>query len=57
MERAEDEKDLLDCKRKVKGMVAPDNPRRNLNGKKKGYMQIMREFCDETDHAGLNLTI
>ena len=29
-------KDLLDCKRKVKGMVAPDNPPRNLNGKKEG---------------------
>lgn len=57
LERAEDEKDLLDFKRKVKGMVAPDNPPRNLNGKKKGYMQIMREFWDETDHAGLNLTI
>ena len=55
MERAEDEKSL-DCKRKVKGMVAPDNPPRNLNGKKKGYMQIMKEFWDETDPAGLNLT-
>ena len=36
MERAEDEKDLLDSKRKVKGIVAPDNPPRNLNGKKEG---------------------
>ena len=49
-------KALLDCKRKVKGMVAPGNPPRNLNGKKKGYMQIMKEFWDETDPAGLNLT-
>lgn len=56
MERAEDEKILLDCKRKVKGMVFPENSPRNLNGKKRGYMQIMKEFWDETDHAGLNLT-
>ena len=28
-------------------MVAPDNPPRNLNGKKKGYMQIMKEFWDK----------
>ena len=48
-------KHSLDCKRKVKGMVATDNPPRNLNEKKRGYMQIMKEFWDETDHAGLNL--
>lgn len=44
------------AKRKVKGMVFPENSPRNLNGKKRGYMQIMKEFWDETDHAGLNLT-
>ena len=37
-------------------MVASDNSPRNLNGKKKGYMQIMKELLDETDNAGLNLT-
>ena len=49
-------KHSLDCKKKVKGMVAPDNPPRNLNGKKKGYMEIMKEFGGKTDYAGLNLT-
>lgn len=48
--------ELLDCKRKATAMVASDNSPRNLNGKKKGYMQIMKELLDETDNAGLNLT-
>ena len=33
-------KDLLDSKRKVKGMAAVDNPPRNLNGKKEGLYAI-----------------
>ena len=50
-------KDLLDCKRIAKGMVASNNPPRNLNGKKKGYMQKIKELWVETDHAVLNFTI
>ena len=34
---------LLDCKSKAQALVKPENPPRLENGRKKGYMRVMKE--------------
>ena len=48
--------DLQGCKRKPQQPEASNEPPCNLNGRKKGYMKIMKELWDETGYALLNLT-
>ena len=48
--------DLQGCKRKTQQLEASNEPPCNLNGRKKGYMKIMKELWDETGYAYLNLT-
>ena len=43
------------CKRKAQQLAASNEPPRNLNGRKKGYMKIMKEPLDETGYGHLNL--
>ena len=38
--------DLLECKRKAKERATSENPPRNLNGRKIGYMNIMKELWE-----------
>lgn len=39
-------KDLVDCKRKARELVSSDNPPCNENGKRRGYIEIMKELWD-----------
>ena len=48
--------DLLECKRRAKELSTLGETPRNPSGRKKGYMQIMKELWDETGYADLNLT-
>ena len=48
--------DLQGCKRKTQQLEASNEPPCNLNGRKKGYMKIMKELWDETGYAHLNFT-
>ena len=36
--------DCLDCKRKAQDLVASDNPPVNENGRRKGYIKVMKEL-------------
>ena len=49
-------KALLDCKRRAKELVSSENPPFNENGKKIGYMYVMKELWDKMGYAHLNLT-
>ena len=49
-------KDLLECKSKAKQQNESVNPPRNANGRKKGYMKIMKELWDELGYANMYLT-
>ena len=48
--------DLLECKRRAKELSASGERPRNPSGRKKRYMQIMKELWDEAGYADLNLT-
>ena len=45
---------LLDCK--AQALVKSENPPRLENGKKKGYMRVMKELWDEAGFENLALT-
>ncbi len=48
--------DCLDCKRKAQDLVASDNPPVNENGRRKGYIKVMKELWDTRGYAMLGLT-
>ena len=48
--------DLLECKRRAKELSTSGERPRNPSGRKKRYMQIMKELWDEAGYADLNLT-
>ena len=39
---------LLDCKSKVKILAKSENPPRLENGRKKGFMRIMKKLLDDS---------
>ena len=47
---------LLDCKSKAKMLAKSENPPRLENGKKKGYMRLMKELWDGSGYGKLELT-
>ena len=47
---------ILECKSKAKRLNESENPPRNANGRKKGYMKIMKELWDELGYADMHLT-
>ena len=49
-------RDLLKCKKEAQMLVASDDPPRNTDGRKKGYMKVMQELWNGKGHAGLNLS-
>ena len=49
-------KDLLACKEKALGLTNSDNPSLLRNGRKKGYMSIMKELWDDLGYGGLSLS-
>ena len=46
----------MECRKKAKQSVASNDPPRNPNGRRKGYMQLMKELWDEAGHSELGLT-
>ena len=48
--------DLLECKKRAQELASSEEPVRNMNGRKKGYMKILKELWDDLGCAGLNLT-
>lgn len=47
---------LLDCKSKAKMLAESENPPRLENGRKKGYMRLMKELWDASGYGELELT-
>ena len=47
---------LLGCRSKAKMLVKSENPPRLENGRKKGYMRIMKELWDDSGFGNLELT-
>ena len=48
-------KDILQCKKKVKELTLSQNPPCNRNGRRKGYIEVMKELWDEKGYAHLEL--
>ena len=46
----------MECRKKAKQLVASNDPPWNPNGRRKGYMQLMKELLDEAGHSELGLT-
>ena len=47
---------LRNCKSKAQGLIKSENPPRLENGRKKGYMRVMKELWDEAGFGNLALT-
>ena len=47
---------LLECKQKAISLTTSDNPPRTENGRKKGYMNVMKDLWEETEYRHLELT-
>ena len=47
---------LLECKQTAISLITSDNPPRTENGRKKGYMKIMKDLWEETEYRHLELT-
>ena len=47
--------DLLECKKRAKELVGSDTPPCNENGRKKGYIEVMKQLWEEKgyDHLGI----
>ena len=39
-------RDVLDCKRRPMEMISSENPPRNENGRKRGYIEVMERLWD-----------
>ena len=48
-------KDVLECKKKAQGLVSSENPLCNDNGKKRGYIDVMKELWDDMGYKNLQL--
>ena len=40
-------KDVLECKKKAQELVSSENPPCNENGRKRGYIDVMKELWDD----------
>ena len=47
--------DVLECKRQAKELISSQNPPRNENGKKKGYIEVMKQLWDDKGYGQLEL--
>ena len=47
--------DILECKKKAKELASSENPPCNENGRKRGYVDIMKELWDGMGYAQLGL--
>ena len=48
--------DCLDCKRKAQELFASENPPVNENGRRKGYIKVMKELWEAKGYEKLGLT-
>ena len=48
-------KDLLMCKRKALELVTSDNPPRKDDGRKRGYIKVMKQLWEESGYQNLGL--
>ena len=47
---------LFECKREAKDLVQSKDPPRKEDGKKEGYMAIMKQLWDNSEFADLNIS-
>ena len=47
--------DLLECKRRAKELTSSQDPLCNANGKKKGYIMVMKELWEQKGYGHLGL--
>ena len=47
--------DVLGCKRKAQELVTSRNPPFNRNGRRKGYIEVMKELWEEKGYGNLGL--
>ena len=47
--------DVLECKRKAIEITSSDNPPLGVNGKKKGYIEVLEELWNSKGYGHLNL--
>ena len=48
-------KDVLECKKKAQELVSSENPPCNENGRKRGYIDVMKELWDDMGYKNLQL--
>ena len=48
-------KDVLECKKKAQELVSSENPPCNENGRKRGYIDVMKELWDDMGYNNLQL--
>ena len=48
-------KDVLDCKRRAMEMISSGNPPRNENGRKRGYIEVMKRLWDKMGYKNLGI--
>ena len=48
-------KDVLECKKKAQELVSSENPPCNENGRKRGYIDVMKELWDDMGSKNLQL--
>ena len=47
--------DVLDSKRRAMEMMSSGNPPRNENGRKRGYVEVMKRLWDEMGYQNLGI--
>ena len=47
--------DVLECKRKAQELVTSGNAPFNRNGRRKGYIEVMKELWEEKGYGNLGL--
>ena len=48
-------KDVLECKKKAQELVSAENPPCNENGRKRGYIDVMKQLWDDMGYQNLQL--
>ena len=49
--------DVLECKRRAQELVASDSAPLNRNGRKKGYIEVMKQLWEEKGYGHLALKV
>ena len=50
-------RDVLECKKKAQELISSENPPCNENGRKRGYIDFMKELWDDMGYKNLQLKI